>query len=115
MAVKFKLLKEGEEHCVLWDVMVPVPVDGGFEQRLLKVRFMVTGIDEYLAALGDGATANEVLKKVIVDLPELEQEGREGFAAFTPELLNRLLNFNYVSRALHNAYLDCINGRAAKN
>jgi len=93
-----------------WPVTVSVPQPGGrVQEQILKMRFRLVPEAE-LEAMGEGVEpAKTALRRVIVGFGQGETE------AFTPELLELLLDRPYVRLALNKGYGEFALGIAAKN
>lgn len=116
MAVKFRILADGEEMCVKWPVTIPVPADGGAQQQTLTAHFIVLPADEVEAiiAADPAHQAENVLRKVWTGWGGVDT-ATGGEAAFSEASRERLLNFYFVRLAVYQAYNDCLMGRAVKN
>jgi hypothetical protein len=115
MAVQFRLMKEGEEHSVLWDVMIPVPVDGGVEKQLLRVRFRVVGEKAFDTLMDSNPSKASVLRDVMPAIVDVAQDGHGREVAVAADIFALMMDRLYVRDALFDAWLECIRGRAVKN
>jgi hypothetical protein len=98
-----------------WDVKIPVPVSTDkFEDQSFTAIFRRLGLSE-IEAITNSADANDraLAKAVLVGWENVSDEAGE-IVTFTPDHVEQLLDVTGVASAVVRAFMDSINGQAAK-
>lgn len=109
---------------VKWPVKIPVGEDGGTVRQLKMTAYFKVlpqdRLDEITrgkvadALLGAGDTDGDLLREVLVGFDDVgDAEGAP--LEFSDEVRDQLINITTARTALIQAYMACIQGRAAKN
>ncbi|MFN3575368.1 MAG: hypothetical protein ACK4TJ_00050 [Tabrizicola sp.] len=109
----FKLKKNAT---FLHDVPIQWPVDGGFEEVQLKVRFRVLDADSLRLHddLSSEAGQNAYLRAIIVGFPAvIDDDGRP--VPDDEALFEQIVGLTFVRAALLRAYGAAMSGARAKN
>ena len=95
-------------------VVVMIPIDGGFDKQSFKATFRVLGKEEDRPDLStaDGSTA--FLRDVVTDMSELEGEDGQPLP-YSDALRDRLLKVPYVQAALVRTYVAAVSKAPAGN
>lgn len=118
------LVLASKNPVVRWPVVIPVPTDGGdIVNHEIQMDFEVIPLDELANAAPDAGldletAARDATERFMLDVVKgwdgVEDENGDPIQ-FTDEALKRLFRLPYAQVAIVRAYLDCIQGRKAKN
>ena len=107
------MFKIVDEFNFNWPVEIRVPSDGGkFKKHEIEVRFK--GLDQTRISELVLSRDEDLLREVVVGWTGIQDEdGNE--LAFSPDILDSLLDKPFVRASLTEAYLSAVNGVERKN
>lgn len=96
-------------------IPVMVPVDGGFKEQSLKVRFRLHQDDaENAADLAKSDGMEAFLKRVIVSIDDVIDEAKKAMP-YSDELRDQLISMSFVKIAMWNGYFAAVTKAKAGN